>query len=241
MSQITEPHIQTAKTLYILPGTMCTKLMFSEQISYLQKQNINVVVVQFNTEKTMAEMVKTTLVAMNNIPGNILGFSMGGMVALALIKQHPKLALRLALLSSNCHQDLPERQASRSALIELAKATSVSKVINESFLPSYFFQQKNHHNELIISMAESLGIDCFEAQLLALSTREDTLDVLQNLLCPVVIIGGDNDQLCSAEHQLDMHKNCPNSDLVLLTECGHFPTLERATTVSHSLKDWLLR
>jgi pimeloyl-ACP methyl ester carboxylesterase len=242
MSQLSEHQIHSGgETLYILPGTMCTESMFREQISYLKNQNINVEFVQFRTEKTISEMVETTLKKMNNIPGNVLGFSMGGMVSLALAKKKPKLVLRLALLSSNCHKDLPERQASRNALIAQAKTTTVGKVINESFLPNYLFNQNQEHHELITSMAETLGIDCFEAQLVALSTREDTLAVLKNLTCPILIISGNNDQLCTAEHQLFMHNNCTNSDLVLLADCGHFPSLERSVSVSRNIENWLSR
>ena len=39
--------------------------------------------------------------------------------------------------------------------------------------------------------------------------------------------------------QMKMHKHCPNSDLILLSRCGHFPMLERSTTTSTLLLSWL--
>jgi pimeloyl-ACP methyl ester carboxylesterase len=227
--------------LYFLPGTLCTNDMFSEQISALNKQGINVVKVQFTVESTIDEMVQTTIKVMGNKPGNICGFSMGGIVALALAKKHPKLITRLCLMSSNSFADLPEREAPRKEHIKQAKQLGLRYTIQENYLPNYLFQQNDIHNTLITKMAESLGIDCFEAQLLALSTREDTLSVLQSMTCPVLIIAGENDKLCNKAHQLHMHQHCLTSDLILLNNCGHFPMLERAETVSAALSDWLLR
>jgi pimeloyl-ACP methyl ester carboxylesterase len=178
---------------------------------------------------------------MENKPGNILGFSMGGIVALALAKRRPDLVIRLCLMSSNCHEDLPERKAPRAEQLKQAKQLGLQSVFQAFYLPNYLFQHNDKHNTLITHMAETLGLVCLEAQLAALSTRENTLPVLQNIQCPVSIIAGENDKLCTKSHQLYMHEHCQSSDLTLLSNCGHFPMLERSNTVSTLLGDWLLR
>lgn len=227
--------------IYLLPGTLCTFEMFSEQKSALEKQGIEVVGIQFCLEKSIDEMVQTTIAAMENTPGNICGFSMGGIVALALAKKRPDLISRLCLISSNCHADITERKATREQHIKQARQLGLLSVFEEFYLPNYLFQHNDKHNRLITRMAETLGLACFEAQLAALSTREDTLSVLQNIQCPVTIIAGENDKLCTKSHQLHMHEHCQTSDLTLLSHCGHFPMLERSNTVSTLLGDWLLR
>lgn len=232
---------QTKQVLYILPGTMCTDLMFAEQKNYLSQQNIEVINVQFTTETTIDAMVNTAIEAMNHSPGNILGFSMGGIVALALAKKAPQLVKRLALLSSNSHLDLPERKAPRASLIKQAQTDGVFKIMREFFLPNYLFNPHEAHNDLILKMADDLGFDCFKAQLEALSTRDDTLDVLRSLNCPVAIIAGKEDKLCTADHQVVMNDNCSTSDLFLLSNCGHFPSLERAAILSQLLENWIRR
>jgi pimeloyl-ACP methyl ester carboxylesterase len=227
--------------LYLLPGTLCTNEMFSEQVSALNKQGVQVIAVPFSLEETIEEMVQTVVKTMKNAPGNIVGFSMGGIVALALAKKHPELVTRLCLMSSNCHADLPERKAPRIQHIKLAKQIGLLSVLQQFYLPNYLFQSNDKHNKLITQMAETLGLACFEAQLGALSTREDTLSVLQNIKCPVSIIAGENDKLCTKAQQIYMHEHCHSSDLTLLAHCGHFPMLERSHTVSTLLADWLLR
>lgn len=227
--------------LYLLPGTLCTDEIFSVQISALKNQGVEVIFVPFSLEHSIDEMVQKTIETMNNRPGNILGFSMGGIVALALTKLRPDLVTRLCLMSSNCHADLPERKAPREQHIQQAKQFGLRSVFQKLYLPNYLFQNNDRHNTLITQMAETLGTGCFEAQLHALSTREDTLSVLKNIACPVAIIAGENDKLCAKSHQLLMHEHCQTSDLTLLNNCGHFPMLERAKTVTTLLGDWLLR
>jgi pimeloyl-ACP methyl ester carboxylesterase len=227
--------------LYLLPGTLCTLAMFNEQITILKKQGFEVISVQFSLEKTIDEMVQTTIEAMENKPGNICGFSMGGIVALALADKRPDLISKLCLISSNCLADLPQRQAPREQHIKHAKQFGLRSVFQENYLPNYLFQHNDKHNTLITQMAESVGLEGFEAQLQALSTRKDTLSVLKNITCPVSIIAGENDKLCPKSHQLHMHEHCKTSDLTLLSNCGHFPMLERSNTVSTLLGDWLLR
>lgn len=228
-------------TLHILPGTMCNHLMFDGLIQNLTAQHIQVNVIEFTTETTIDEMVESTLQAMDGKNANLLGFSMGGIVALALVKKHPELVNKLCLLSSNSHADLPERKAPRMQFITEAKATTLSSVILKHFLPNYFYTNNDKHNTLITQMAEALGTECFESQLNALSTREDTLNVLENIHCPVAIIAGKQDKLCNVKHQQLMHQHCQQSDLFLLANCGHFPTLERSNTTSAIIEDWLLR
>jgi pimeloyl-ACP methyl ester carboxylesterase len=225
--------------IYFLPGTLCSEATFSHQINTLTSAGYLVNVVQFTTERSIDEMVDTCLEKMNNSLGVIIGFSMGGIVALALAKKHPALIKKLCLIGSNCHADLPERQAPRQQHIREAKDKGLTDVLSKYYLPNYLLTDNQQLQQLILNMAEALGISCFEAQLTALSTREDTLAVLETLTCPVLLLAGSNDKLCNAEHQMKMHQHCPNSDLVLLSRSGHFPMLERASTTSTLLLSWL--
>lgn len=225
--------------IYFLPGTLCTTATFSSQINALTSAKYLVNVVQFTTERSIDDMVDTVLEKMNNSPGILIAFSMGGMVALALAKKHSSLVKKMCLIGSNCHADLPERQAPRIQHISEAKAKGLTDVLTRYYLPHYLFNHNQQHQQLILDMAESLGIECFEAQLAALATRKDTLSVLEDLLCPVLLLAGSDDNLCNKDHQMKMHKHCPNSDLILLSRCGHFPMLERSTTTSTLLLSWL--
>jgi pimeloyl-ACP methyl ester carboxylesterase len=226
--------------ILILPGTLCTSAMFSEQINQLQQYCQDIAVVQFSTEKSLTEMADKVIKAAKNKPCAIIGFSMGGIVALEVARTHPQLIAKLALVNSNCHGDLPERKITRKAQIAQAKSGQLTKLISTTFLPNYLFKADNDHEQLILAMAKSLGADCFAAQAMAIEDRPDSLSVLQQLKSDLLIIGGKQDKICSAEHQQMMHDAVPNSQLELLEQCGHFAPLEQAEKVSNLLTHWYL-
>ena len=230
----------TQLPILILPGTLCTGAMFSKQITHLEQYCQDITVVQFTTEKSLTEMADKVIAATNNKPCAIIGFSMGGIVALEVARARPELIAKLALVNSNCHGDLAERKSARKAQIDQAKSGHLIELVTESFLPNYLFKADNAHEKLIIEMAIYLGADCFVAQTMAIEDRHDSLSVLQQLKSDILIISGKQDKTCPAEHQEMMHENLPGSHLHLLEQCGHFAPLEQAEKVSNLLTTWYL-
>ena len=230
----------TALPIIFLPGTLCTGLMFKQQISILSQHCNDVRVVQFTNQESIAQMAKCVIEAANNQPVALIGFSMGGIIAMEVARTHPELIAKLALINSNSHGDLPERKASRPAQIEQAKAGKLASLITDTLMPHYLYQYQPANAELIIQMALSLGEDCFAAQVMAIEDRPDSLGVLQQLDCQTLIIGGLQDKICPAQHQFYMHQALPKSDLLLLGHCGHFSPLEQSDKVTNALCEWYL-
>lgn len=224
--------------ILILPGTLCTGAMFTHQLNRLTALCDHIRVVQFTTERTLAEMAEKVIVAANNKPCAVIGFSMGGIVALALAKTRPDLIAKLALVNSNCHSDLPERKAPRAAHIKQARSGGFNDLIVNTFLPNYLYTANNQHEKTIVDMAETLGAHCFEAQALALEDRDDSLSTLEKLDVDVLIIGGAQDKICPAQHQQLMHRALKHSEIALLEQCGHFSPLEQPEQVSALLVKW---
>jgi pimeloyl-ACP methyl ester carboxylesterase len=214
--------------------------MFSQQINQLQQYCQEITVVQFTTEKSLAEMANNVIKATKNKPCALIGFSMGGIVAAEIARTHPQLIAKLALVNSNCHADLAERKSARKAQITQAESGQLIELISTTFLPNYLFKADSAHEKLIIEMAKSLGADCFVAQVTAIEDRPDSLSVLQQLKNDILIIGGKQDKICPVEHQKMMHENLPKSKLQLLDQCAHFSPLEQADKVSNLLTHWYL-
>ncbi|MBD0411201.1 MULTISPECIES: alpha/beta fold hydrolase [Pseudoalteromonas] len=224
--------------VYILPGTMCNHRMFEAQIIVLQNAGYTPHVIPFTEQTTIAQMAELTkTIALESAP--FIGFSMGGIVALALLKSNPELIKSLCLISSNSLADKPERPLIRQKQIKQAQATSTTDVLKHDFMPHYFHQPNLEHNKLVLKMANELGFNAFSAQLNALSTREDTLNVIEKTNKKLLFVGGEHDVLCPSTIQKTMHNACPNSDLILLGNCGHFVPLERSNTLNALLVDWL--
>jgi pimeloyl-ACP methyl ester carboxylesterase len=224
-------------TVLLLPGTLCTGAIFEHQIKTLEALAPRVEVVQFRHESSIEEMAAMVV---RRIPSGvavaIAGFSMGGMVALALARQAPGKIAKLALINSNHHGDRPERRARRLAQLAATTDDELPGLIERDYLP----RQAPEHRALILQMARELGLDCFRAQTAALAGRQNASGTLRALDCPTLIIGSTEDPLCPPAVQTEMHRMVEHSDLLLLDNCGHFSTLERPTEVSHALCNWYL-
>jgi len=224
--------------ILILPGTLCTEAMFQHQITQLTQYCNNVAVVQFTTENTLAEMAEKVINAANDKPCALIGFSMGGIVAMEIAKTRPDVIAKLALINSNSHADLPERKSARTKQIKQVKRGELLELLTTTFLPNYLYKANPEHEKLITEMALTLGADCFEAQVKAIEDRPDSLKVLQSLNTDLLIIAGKEDKICPASHQQHMHQALPASQLELIDQCGHFSPLEQANEVSRLLTDW---
>jgi pimeloyl-ACP methyl ester carboxylesterase len=225
----------------LLPGTLCTGAIFEHQIEALEPLAPSVEVVRFRHEHSIEEMAATVA---QRIPADgaaaIAGFSMGGMVALALARLAPEKIARLALINSNHHGDRVERRARRLNQLAAASESDLPGLIERDYLPRYLHRQAPEHQALILEMARELGMECFRAQTAALAGRPDASTSLRALEYPTLILGSTEDQLCPPAVQFEMHRLVAHSDLVLLGGCGHFSTLERPEAVSRALQCWYL-
>lgn len=190
----------------------------------------------------MKEMAKTAIQQIHPEKGAaIIGFSMGGMVAMEIARQAPGLIKKLALINSNAHADLPGTRLARSKQLEQAKTDGMGKVISQYYIERYLYQPDSKVSQTIVDMAEKLGPTCFAAQIEALATRPDSSKLLANIQCPTLILGSTHDVLCPVTEQTRMHQLLKQSTLEIVDNCGHFSTLERPDRVNEALKRWYLQ
>lgn len=227
--------------MLFLPGTLCTPAVFEFQIIELANVAPRIDVLRFTAQDSISKMADLAIDQIRHRDGAaIIGFSMGGMVAMEIARKTPQLVKKLALLNTNFHADLNDRKAAREKYLELAKLTGMENVIRHSYLESYLHKPTKGAEDLIVKMACELGIECFEAQSKALSERPDSTATLLGIKCPTLILSGTQDRLCSTSTQTEMQQMIENSELVMLQDCGHFSILEQPDMVNDALRKWYL-
>jgi pimeloyl-ACP methyl ester carboxylesterase len=222
--------------LAFIPGTLCTSQMFQPLVDNLKYDYVLINYKEHDSLQTMSEEVLRVVGDKPFIP---VGFSMGGMVAFELIRLVGEQINGLILLNTNAHADLPGRQAGRELHLELAKKTSLTNLMQEVYLPVYFENTQNSESQVVLEMAENLGVDVFEAQLKVLAKRPDSLDSLKSFDKPTLIIGGENDLPCPPEHQALMADTAVNPELHILPQCGHFAALEQPQKIAELINQWI--
>ncbi len=222
-----------------MPGMMCDGRLFEPQLAVFTAER-PVLVIPPIGDRSMSGLAQQVLaVAPDRFA--LAGLSMGGIVAMELLRQAPERVTRLALLDTNPLADPPEKAAPRAAQVSKVRAGQLKSVMREEMKPLYLAPGPRRAAilDLCMAMAEAMGAAVFEQQTAAIATRPDQCDTLKGVTIPTLIACGAEDQLCPvARHQL-MHELIKDSRLEVIPGAGHLPTLEQPEHTNRALHEWL--
>ena len=169
------------------------------------------------------------------------GLSMGGIVAMEVVRQAPDRVLGLALMDTNPLAEAPEVQARRGPQIESAASGGLISVMRDEMKPNYLADGPDRAAilDLCMDMALDLGPEVFIRQSIALRDRPDQTDVLRNFSKPSLVLCGQEDRLCPLSRHELMHALLPHSTFRVIAGAAHLPTLERPQETTDALHIWM--
>lgn len=226
--------------LVLLPGLMCDARLWAPQEDALA-----------GVEVTHGDMTRADTV--EEIAAQILadapetfalaGLSMGGIIAMEVVRQAPERVERLALLDTNPRAELPEVAAMREPQIAAAQSGNLRAVLRDELKPNYLVDspQKQGILDICMEMGLSLGPDVFERQSRALAARPDQQETLKSYKGPALVLMGRHDKLCPLDRHELMQDLLADSELVIVDQAGHLPTLEQPEATTAAMQNWLSR
>ena len=225
----------------LVPGLLCDDALWEAQRRALEP-HFKVQVARLDQGATITEIAGHVLAAA--APRFALaGLSLGGYVALEIMRQAPARVSRLALLDTSARPDDAEKQRRRRGLIELARKGRFKgvtpRLITSLIGPAA--QDDPAVVDTILAMAGRLGRDSFIRQQNAILARPDSRPDLPAISCPTLVAVGSLDQLTPPDLSAEMAAAIPGARLYVFDECGHLPPLERPAETVAVLEDWLGR
>ena len=171
----------------------------------------------------------------------LVGLSMGGYIALEMMRRAPDRVLKLALLDTSARPDTPEQSERRRALIDLAERGHYSEIPDLLFprLVHPLRQDDEALRQIHRLMAAETGSEAFVRQERAIMTRPDSRPGLGGISCPTLVLVGDGDQLTPPDCADEIVAGIPGAQLMVVRECGHLSTLEQPDRVTHLLEEFL--
>ena len=225
----------------MVPGMMCEERIFSPQIEELS-QNFEVTIADISNFSSVSELASDVL---KKAPKSfsLLGHSMGGIVAMEIYSQQPKRVEKLILMDTNPKAELDEVKLKREPQIREVNKGKLLEVMRDEMKPNYLAESENKRSVLNVcmDMALTLGPDVFINQSRALQSRLDQQNTIQSIKIPVLIMCGSEDKLCPVERHEMMHNMISDSDLIIINNAGHMPTLEQPRETTEVIKEWLMR
>jgi len=172
----------------------------------------------------------------------LAGLSMGGIVAMEIVRQAPDRVTRLALLDTNPKAETPEASAKREPQKQAARDGRLRAVMVDEMKPNYLVDGPNKPVilQLCMDMAEDLGPDVFIAQSDALASRADQQDTLRSVTVPTLVLCGRDDIPCPLDRHELMYDLVPNAHLAIIDGAGHLPTLEQPERTNKALRQWMM-
>ncbi len=227
--------------LVFLPGLMCDARLFQSQMTVLSQERA-VTVAPVSTGERIEEIASSLLDVLPRCFA-LAGFSMGGVVALEVIRRAPERVSRLCLMSTDAQADTPQLAAAREDLIVGAQAGRLEDIMRDVIGSDALAPGPDRIpilNELL-TMAVELGPDLFVRQLRALQRRPDQQGALRRINVPTLILCGVHDTLTPVRKHAFMTELIPNAELQVIDDAGHVPMLESPQAVTDALKRWLSR
>lgn len=225
----------------MLPGMMCDARLFAPQIEHL-RDRYHILVPLLAGSSSIEGLARQVLASVTEPQFNLLGLSMGGIVAMAATGLARERILRLALLDTNQRGDGPERFAMRNRQIAEVRAGKLRHVIVREMKPSYLAPENRSNQallDLLVDMAIGLGPEVFIEQSIALRDRGDQSEALRRFRGPSLVLCGAEDTLCPPKGHAEIARLLARASLSRIGGAGHITTLEQPALVNEAIGRWI--
>lgn len=230
--------------LVLLPGLMCDEAAWADQVTSLADL-AQCHVPRYGTLNSIEAMAQHVLSTAPSRCFSLAGHSMGGRIALEIIRQAPERVTRLALLDTGFSPLAAgaagvAEHAARAALLAKARMEGMRSMGEQWVAPMV------HPDRLgtplidnILEMIERSSPEQFSAQIEALLNRPDASKVLPAIRCPTILLCGRDDAWSPLVRHQQMQSLIPDSRLEVVEQCGHMAPMEQPGSVNLALRSWL--
>ena len=228
------------RTLVLLPGLLCDGTVWSAQAAALSGITDIIAFPDFHGHDSIAGMAEAVLAA---APARfaLAGHSMGGRVALEIVRRAPERVGALALLDTGVHPRRPGEAEARQALVDLAWNEGMTALARR-WLPPMLHPDRVGDAALmerLTAMVCRATPAVFEGQVRALLDRPDATMGLGAIRCPTLVLCGRQDGWSPPAQHEAMAAAIRGASLRIVEDCGHMATVERPEAVTDALRDWL--
>ena len=207
---------------------MCTNSIWDAQISILKKK-YNVSIPSLKNIATVDDAVQK-IINKNKKKISVIGFSMGGFIAIKLAIEYPEILDKLVLIGTNARNISQKRKLLLEKSLTTLNKNNFAKLFYQKNYSSYFSDKdlKNtSYQNTVYSMAKQLGYKTFLNQTNLIVKRPNQLKKVNKIVSKTLIIRGKNDKLSSNSMNNELNKKIKYSVYTEINNSSHFVMLEK--------------
>jgi pimeloyl-ACP methyl ester carboxylesterase len=177
-------------------------------------------------------------------PVALVGLSMGGYVAFALLRSHPGAVSALVLADTRASADTPANRENRTAQQEwLAGGGDTSTLVDRLADVVVGKDPAGRSKALAVTrrLGEASPREGWTAALEAMKRRPDATADLGGIGVPSLVLVGEDDALTPPDVATAMQEAIPGAELAIVPGAGHLSSLENPAAFNEALGDFLTR
>jgi pimeloyl-ACP methyl ester carboxylesterase len=171
----------------------------------------------------------------------VVGLSMGGYVAFALLRLFPACISALVLADTRAEADPPEgkdRRSAQQAQVREQGTAGLIEALSGALVGETTRQQRPQIVEQVKALMDAPPQGLIGA-LEAMKNRPDSSADLPNIDVPTLVIVGEEDGVTPPEASRKIHEHVAGSQLVVLPETGHLSNLEAPEAFTEAVQGFL--
>jgi len=171
------------------------------------------------------------------------GISMGGYVAMEIVRQDPARVAGIALVDTKATADSDEARANRLKVAEQVLAAGSTEALSRAMVPTLLGTTSLEERPDVVAQVTA-WIGAADPQAVAwaqraMAARPDSLADLASLAVPALVVWGIEDGMSPRTEQDLMVDALRDARLVVVTESGHLSTVEAPEQVAAALVTFL--
>jgi pimeloyl-ACP methyl ester carboxylesterase len=225
-------------TIVLMPGLICDAQFWTARRAL--EELAPVVVADFSQDASIQAMAGRVVDSTAG-PVIAIGHSMGGRVALEVLRRIPQRVTGLALLNTGIHTRRDGEEAKRAELVRLAYEAGMA-ALADRWVPPMVDPRRKDDDALLAPMKAMVlraTPEQHERQIRALLERPDPRELLPRITCPTLVMVGRQDQWSPVSQHEEIAALIPGAKLVIIEDAGHMSQMEQPAATTAALVDWV--
>ena len=172
----------------------------------------------------------------------VLGISMGGYVALSLMRRYQERLRGLVLVDTRADAEPVEAREARDRNIVRLQAGEQSAVVHELTLRMLSKTTLDTKPEIaghVRALALQSSASAMASALVAIRDRANSTGLLASIRVPVLVVNGRDDTLVPVAMAERLAHAIPQAKLAILDDAGHLPNLETPKAFRAALRSFV--
>ena len=172
----------------------------------------------------------------------VVGVSMGGYAAFALVRRHPERIRALVLADTRAGADSAETKATRAAQAEKVRREG-ARAIADAALPKLLGSTSHRERPQLVARVRQI----IEANpprgitdaLAGLAARADSTPTRREIRVPTLVVVGEEDTITPITEAEALHHGITGSRMAVIPRAGHLSSLENPDEFNRQLRSFL--